>query len=528
MSKHKKKLIVAGLTAGVILAASRPTILSKVEAATNIYDWTKQEDLDLLGGRYSSAAMSASGSHMLLSTVDGGENTDQESPLFVSQDSGVTWENIADDIDPGIRHWWTSVDVSNDGQTMVAASEWALDIGNSGIDGKIFVSTDGGNNWTDTTPENGDDWQDAVISGDGSKLIASQWGFSNIVVSENNGDSWTTVETGDLWNIESISVSDDGEKILLGGENGIEQYTTLHLSENGGDSWTNISPDYENEIFSVSHDMSANGDKIIASTIGWVDGGTSSVFVSENSGTDWTEVTPGPEGVIEWIDTNISDDGSVVSALDENGLMFVSNDLGSNWSEEDPGQEYEDSNSWESLDSNADGSRLIVAGQNNAYVVQGPSSSVTLNDAEGGKTIIITTPEGTTITCSSAVKESGLTAQDRAYRYPLGLVDFCFSGAEASNEISILFVTDLKPDEIAVRKYNPDNESYTTITESNVSQTTYEGNPALLVTYAITDNGPLDTDPDVGEVADPVGLGVQELEAPDTGKQQHWLLSVKQ
>jgi hypothetical protein len=37
------------------------------------------------------------------------------------------------------------------------------------------------------------------------------------------------------------------------------------------------------------------------------------------------------------------------------------------------------------------------------------------------------------------------------------------------------------------------------------------------VSYTIEDNGPLDLDPDMGEVADPVGLAIAELTSPDTG-----------
>jgi hypothetical protein len=212
--------------------------------------------------------------------------------------------------------------------------------------------------------------------------------------------------------------------------------------------------------------------------------------------------------------------------------MYITDNGGDTWAEENPSLEYEDSGDWEAIDTNSDGTKYVTAREDGAYLsgqtIPESAHTVTLDDAEGGKTVTITTPEGTTITCHSAVKESSLVVRDNAYQYPLGLVDFCFSGAEASNEVSLIFVTDLKPNEVAVRKYNPDNQSYATIAEANVSQTTYEGNAALLVTYTITDNGSLDTDPDIGEVADPVGLGTLGLNSPDTGKQKHWLLSVKQ
>jgi phenylpropionate dioxygenase-like ring-hydroxylating dioxygenase large terminal subunit len=115
------------------------------------------------------------------------------------------------------------------------------------------------------------------------------------------------------------------------------------------------------------------------------------------------------------------------------------------------------------------------------------------------------------------VKESGLSAQDGVYSYPLGLVDFCFSGADTSNEITLVFVTPLKPNEVAVRKFNPNTKIYSNLTEAAVTETTHSGQHALQVVYTITDNGPLDTDSDVGEIADPVGLAVAGVTAPNTG-----------
>ncbi len=48
-------------------------------------------------------------------------------------------------------------------------------------------------------------------------------------------------------------------------------------------------------------------------------------------------------------------------------------------------------------------------------------------------------------------------------------------------------------------------------------ETTYGGAHALRVTYTIVDNGPLDTDADVSEIADPVGLGVLAVTTLNTG-----------
>lgn len=529
-SSHKVVLTSLGVSAA--LAVTRPTVLGKVYAATNQYEWTKLNDLDRLGGFYSSAARSADGSSLMLAVYEGGEwqDGDELSPLYISNNSGATWENVADDIDPSVRNFWKTVDISDDGQVMVAVSDWGWNVDTNGFaPSSIYISEDGGDNWDDVTPDEDNYWDSIAVSGDGSKIATFQNWDGSIRVSENGGDSWSTVQpiTGEdeTWNIKSLSFSDDGETILVGGENGNDPTSKLFLSENGGDNWANITPvqpDYESH--NISHDISADGSKIVASVMGW-DGEADldSVYISENAGDSWTEITPvqESENLNYWADSAISDDGSKIAILDnrEGGKIYVSGDDGDNWSEEDPGQATEDSNAWVALDFNQTGSKVIVAAEDNAYITDAVlgSTTVTLDNAEDSKTIAINLPSGTTVTCHSAMKESALDPEDVTYRYPLGFVDFCFSGASEENEINLIFVTDLKPNEVTVRKYNPTTKKYATITTASVTETTYEGQHALSVTYTIVDNGELDTDPDVGEVADPVGLGVLDLGAPNTG-----------
>lgn len=78
----------------------------------------------------------------------------------------------------------------------------------------------------------------------------------------------------------------------------------------------------------------------------------------------------------------------------------------------------------------------------------------------------------------------------------------------SSNQVSLLFVTDLKPNEVSARKYNPTTQTYANVPGATITETTYNAQHALLLTYTITDNGPLDTDPAVGSITDPVGLAI--------------------
>lgn len=522
----KTKMVVAAVAASAVLTVARPALVANVYAA-NVYEWTKLEDLNLYGGSYTSAAMSASGTHLILGVQDGGENSGEDlSPLYISNDSGATWENVAEEVDPGIRNSWSAVDVSDDGQTMLAVSEYAWDeVEENSTEGKVFISQDGGDTWGVSSIMGGDDWQDAALSGDGSTIILVRPNTGNLTVSENTGDTWgnVLVDDGDdeALNLKSVSISDDGEKMLVGGENGDSPYTKLYITTNGGAGWDDRTPNPSDDNWTNSHALSNDGSRMAVSTRGDAGGGNDSVFTSENNGAAWEDSDPEVPNTNLWIETAMSDDGAVMSVLDEEGSMYISGDFGQTWAAEDPDQGYTEESYWESLDTNEDGTRWLVAGEDNAYLNYAPESSggstATLVDAEGGKAIQITTPDGTTITCSSAVKESVLSVQDSAYKYPLGLVDFCFDTEEESNVVTLTFVTNLKPEEVVIRKYNPDTQEYDTVSDASVTETTYQDQAALQVSYTIVDNGPLDLDPDVGEIADPVGIGITEARLAETG-----------
>lgn len=539
---NKNRYLLAGIGVSSALVMARPIIPAAVYAAVNTYDWTEHNDLDFNDGENTTAAISADGNSLITAVFDGGEDMGEGqdySPLYVSHDYGVSWTDVASAADENVRNWWTGVDVSNDGQTMVAVSDESRVFGESWAPGKVVLSQDGGTSWDDITPIGGEYWQQVALSGDGSTIAFANGYNDNISTYDVDGLSWDTheVDTEEhLYDIGSLSISDNGEKLLVGaGGSGSEW--DVFMSQNGGVDWENISPvaGEDGGKFAATA-MSADGSKIAAATFYQDEGDEDAVFISNNNGDTWTDVTPEHDDWNPWLSVAMSDDGESLAVLGlnyggEDYDTYVSNDAGASWNEEDPSNDvstnYGDPWQPSNVDLNSTGSRVIVASVDAVYTGYNASvdviddsddeSSVTMTDAEGGKTVTLTTPDGTTITCHEAVKESGLAAKDGAYTYPLGLVDFCFSGADADNEVSLVFVTDLKPNQVVVRKYNTANGSYATISDATVTETTYSGQHALQVTYNIVDNGPLDLDPDTGEVADPVGIATADVAAPNTG-----------
>lgn len=526
--KRTQGVLVSKLTAAVVLAVASPlaSASSRAYALANVYDWT-QHDNELYDGELSSTAMSASGQYVILGTYNGGEGYSQPSPLYVSSDYGTSWTNVAESIEPGVRNYWQSVDVSNDGHTMVAASDHSAQISNlNSADGNIFISDDSGDTWSDITPSGGDDWQSVAISGDGSEIVAlSNDDTDNVYISDDGGANWETSSVSNVDRWHSLAVSDNGSKILVGGENTNSLSQLVYYSNNSGGSWANVSQHPSDLGFSTQVAMSSSGDKLAIASDLYDGGGFDEVVVSTNDGANWTDITPDDEDENPWMSFAVSDDGTVFSLVDYYGKMYVSTNGGTSWTLEDFG-EAEVYNSDHHIDLNTDGSRVVVASADLAFtgysseLTEGGSdseNSVTLSGAEGGKSIRLVTPEGTTITCSTPVKESVLSKLDADYKYPAGLVDFCFSTPDSSNEVTLTFVTDLTPGDVVARKYNPLAEAYSDVSGVSITETTYEGHHALQATYTIVDNGPLDTDLDEGEIADPIGLAVADTGVPNTG-----------
>lgn len=125
--------------------------------------------------------------------------------------------------------------------------------------------------------------------------------------------------------------------------------------------------------------------------------------------------------------------------------------------------------------------------------------------------VSVSTPTGTNITSSSTVPESSLVTQDNNNQYPLGLVNFSFTTNQNSNQVVLNFITNLTPNQVTPRKYNPNSKTYIDLPASAnavVTETTIDSKHALTLTYTIIDNGELDLDPTTGVVKDPLGLAV--------------------
>ena len=107
----------------------------------------------------------------------------------------------------------------------------------------IYVSTDSGATWIQR--QTGTQWQDAGVSGDGTKMIAYRDGTTG---SEDGKGCYLSTDSGASWNLSfgyargwACAISDDGQILFAVMHVDATSVTSLLKSSNGGTSWTVIS-----------------------------------------------------------------------------------------------------------------------------------------------------------------------------------------------------------------------------------------------------------------------------------------------
>ncbi len=103
---------------------------------------------------------------------------------------------------------------------------------------------------------------------------------------------------------------------------------------------------------------------------------------------------------------------------------------------------------------------------------------------------------------------SNFATQDKNWHYSTGFVNFAVTGCDNNQTEVKIYYHGISPNGLTVRKYNPNTNTYFTVTDASMSALSSPLS-GTLVSYIITDNGALDIDPAAGVIRDPVGLGVQ-------------------
>jgi hypothetical protein len=203
----------------------------------------------------------------------------------ISNDYGVTWQKVSDVTTPTPIDFHTMT-IGNNPEIIYAAS---------GMGDNIFISTDGGKNWTITSPPDGQQ----VIT------LATNQSNSNNVYAATTGGLFSSIDQGENWqniNSELISGNDTmiaGIGISLDGntayafaipnsagqtENGI-----IIKSKDGGKIWTKTDAQITGSVFVSKFAFGNKGEVYFAVTQDSMETDVaSSVFSSKDGGKTWT------------------------------------------------------------------------------------------------------------------------------------------------------------------------------------------------------------------------------------------------
>ena len=172
--------------------------------------------------------------------------------------------------------------------------------------------------WRDVTVPGDDEFREAIISPDGSKLFIlredANTGDMKLLISADNGASWNSFAMPDSAN--RLLVNTDGSKMIVNGRRGEKSF---YMSTDGGHNWVksnNIDPS-NNHLF-----MSPDGSTLARCGD---DGKTPPLYVSTDDGQTWTQKgNICPERVLDG-GKMIAIDGtpSVVKRSDDYGLTWT-------------------------------------------------------------------------------------------------------------------------------------------------------------------------------------------------------------
>jgi hypothetical protein len=289
---------------------------------------------------WTSIACSADGTKWVAVTGahDQGTNGLLMGSVYSSSDSGVTWTRAN-----APSNNWTSVALTADGATWVAAAGTYYNDTNLVSAGGIYFSPDSGATWTRTgAPAN--PWFSVACSADGSTLLALRLGSAPVYVSSDGGETWTTGSPAYYWTV--IVTSADGYRAVAANAYGsvctLPYLGPWRLGEVTGNSY----------LGSIA--CSADGTKCVAA-------GNNLIYTSTNSGMNWRLTTAPTNG---WGPVASSAKGTrLVAAAGADSLgnfgygrIYFSGDAGATWKLANaPGS------AWSAVAGSADGTKWVAA-----------------------------------------------------------------------------------------------------------------------------------------------------------------------
>jgi hypothetical protein len=235
ISSDGTKIYLINYGAGVYVSSNSGT--SWTQTNSNRYNFT-------------SVASSSSGQYVLVSE-------ELNNKLYLSSDYGQTWINLS--AANSFNTNWVSVDISDDGQKLVA----------TGYGNYVYTSSNGGTTWTTRTAVSGTQVR-VASSSDGNVIVATNWG-SNLRLTTDGGANWDSEPVNRYWFTPAINPSGTKAYMGIGESNGKIYSLTISSSPSAP---TSLSATAGNGQATISFTAGSNGGSAITNYKYSLDGTT--------------------------------------------------------------------------------------------------------------------------------------------------------------------------------------------------------------------------------------------------------------
>ena len=235
--------------------------------------------------------------------------------IWLSKDNGRNWSQI-----PAANHWSPRYDfqavVLGNGDVLVMGGDVGGNV-DSGLSADIYLSKDGGSNWSliASNPWRHRQTFQAVVLNNNDILVMGgnvaglgNFGFSglgaDIYLSKDGGSNWSQIPASNHWSPREgfqAVVLGNGDVLVMGGE-GVGSYdynSAVYLSKDSGTNWSLIttngfSPrsDFQTMVLDNNDILLLGGlyDEIEANGFFYNINHYSSVTMSSDGGTNWNEM----------------------------------------------------------------------------------------------------------------------------------------------------------------------------------------------------------------------------------------------
>ncbi|MHA2277520.1 MAG: WD40/YVTN/BNR-like repeat-containing protein, partial [Candidatus Kariarchaeaceae archaeon] len=250
--------------------------------------------------------------------------------IFKSVNGGNSWSSVATLKSSSTRI--TNLILSQTNSQVM----YALTQGTSDIQPELFITTNGGTNWTQIN-QGMSVFHIALHPTNPMYLVACMWsGF--VYVTTNGGNSWTNV-SGNIprAGIVDVAISGDNEYWAgvgdFAGENG-----SLYHTSDGGLSWVkeNLNQPANSFVNSIMVHPSDNNTVYVSLTLApdeWVDPDTNFLFRTVDGGSSWTDLNT--EVVLNLLAIVPSSDNDTIYAS-YGAFVYRTNNDGINWNDITP------------------------------------------------------------------------------------------------------------------------------------------------------------------------------------------------